>query len=115
MNRGNHHANNPVVQIKSNPTNSSCCSSLSRETVSDLELALTNSAISYEYALNALDKIDSYGIIADRLISELEQHKQKYFEIRSKLFSIDLHSLVTIEKKLIEQKKVMFSNQTCLQ
>ncbi|MBU0504577.1 MAG: hypothetical protein ABII18_06800 [bacterium] len=105
---------NTIFDTLDNTSNSQCCSQLTLETITELELALTNSAIGYEYAKVALDSVGTFDMVADNLIVEIEKYKNEYFHARHKLERIDKGRLGVLENNLKAQKLMMFESSACL-
>jgi hypothetical protein len=103
-----------IFDTLDNTSNSQCCSQLTLETITELELALTNSAIGYEYAKVALESVSTFDMVADNLIVEIEKHKKEYFNARLKLETIDKSRLGILENNLKVQKMMMFESTVCL-
>ena len=103
-----------IIGMKHENSENQCCPHHTHETISELELAMTNSAIGFEYAKLALENIEKLGMQADRLSIEIEQHKIDYFEARDKLKTIDTERLSILESNLKNQKMVMFHPQQYL-
>jgi len=81
------------------------------ETVTSLQLIMTNSAFGYEYAMDALAQEDEYGVDAARIQVQVDRFKQVYFGAREKMNELDPSKLAEIEKDLQMQKLVVFAKQ----
>jgi hypothetical protein len=84
------------------------------EIVSNLELAMTNSAFGYEYALKALEEEGEFGLRSEQLRSEIENLKAAYFEARGHLYHLDNTHLEKFETALQAEKAVLFTKQAYL-
>ncbi len=84
---------------------------LSPETVTDLEYVMTTSAFGYEYAKTALRQEGDFGFQSEKLLSEIDSHKQTYFFARNKLKGLDAHRVDELEKELQIQKLLVFSDR----
>lgn len=87
---------------------SQCLSPLA---VTDLEMAMTSSAIGYEYALKALEEEGNFSVKAEQLKTELEAYKEAYFDARIQMRDLDARRLEDFETSLAAQKSVMFGNE----
>lgn len=76
--------------------------------MTDLELAMTSSAIGFEYAREALDVEGELGPQAERLKAEIEQFKNAYFTARLKMKVQDEPHLTRFEQDLTAQKAMIF-------
>ena len=77
--------------------------------VTNLELAMTNSAFGYEYALKALEAEGDFGLKAEQLKAEIENLKQAYFTARLQFGSLDAGRLTSFENALRAEKSMIFS------
>lgn len=84
---------------------------LSPETVTDLEYVMTTSAFGYEYAKCALKQEGDFGFQSERLLNEIDSHKQTYFFARNKLKDLDEQRVRDLEKELQIQKLLVFSDR----
>ena len=83
---------------------------LKQETIAELELSMTNSAIGFEYARLALEEEGLFGLRTIRLNSDIEEFQRKYFSARDKLQTLDKQRVSEVEENLQQQKKVLFSS-----
>lgn len=79
-----------------------------KPTFTDLELAMTSSAIGFEYAAEALEVEGELGPQAERLKAEIEQFKTAYFEARLQFKILDADRLGRFERDLTAQKAMIF-------
>ena len=84
---------------------------LSPETVTDLEYVMTTSAFGYEYAKSALKQEGDFGFQSERLLNEIDSHKQTYFFARNKLRDLDAQRVDDLERELQIQKLLVFSDR----
>ena len=84
---------------------------LSPETVTDLEYVMTTSAFGYEYAKSALKQEGDYGFQSEKLLNEIDSHKQTYFFARNKLKDLDAQRVDNLERELQIQKLLVFSDR----
>src|SRR5688500_10607257 len=77
---------------------------LSPETVTDLEYVMTTSAFGYEYAKSALSQEGDFGFQSEKLLCEIDSHKQTYFFARNKLKGLDARRVDELERELKIQK-----------
>lgn len=87
---------------------------IDKQTLAELELIMTNSAFGFEYALNALDEGEAFGLESEKLRQEVENYRRVYFDARKKLERLDSTQLSQIEKDLHLQKLLVFSKQNYL-
>lgn len=81
---------------------------LSLPPVTNLELAMTNSAFGYEYAMKALEEEGEFGIKAEQIRAEIENLKEAYFNARSQLCTLDAQRLHSFESALLVEKSLVF-------
>lgn len=78
------------------------------QSLTDLEMVLTSSAIGFEYSLEALESEGELGPQSERIKMELEQFKQAYFDARLKMQILDETRLTRFERDLTAQKSIIF-------
>lgn len=77
--------------------------------LSTLELAMTNSAFGFEYALKELEQESQFGIRAEEIALEIEKLKESYFEARAQMGTLDARRLENFENELKVEKTIIFS------
>lgn len=84
---------------------------LSLPPVTNLELAMTNSAFGYEYALKALEEEGEFGMKAEQIRAEMENLKEAYFSARTQLNTLDAQRLHFFENALMVEKSLVFPKE----
>ena len=82
--------------------------------IRDLQFAMTNSAIGYEYAMIALKEEGEYGFNAEQIRADIDQFRSSYFLARERLHSLDSDLLKDFEADLQMQKLMLFAKQDFL-
>lgn len=81
----------------------------SKDVLNSLELAMTNSAFGFEYALKALEEEGDFSAKAEHIRVEIEAFKDAYFEARLRMTKLDPNHLEKFEQALKIEKSVVFS------
>lgn len=77
----------------------------------NLELAMTNSAFGYEYAVKALEEEGEFSIKAEQLKAEIENLKEVYFNARTMMHTLDAQRLHSFESALQVEKSLVFPKE----
>lgn len=78
-----------------------------------LEWVMTNSAMGFEYAKQALNE-EQFGPRAEQIQTEIEQLKATYFQARERMGTIDPKHLNDFETALQTEKSVIFTTEQTL-
>ncbi len=80
----------------------------------NLELKMTNAALGYEYAIDALDQVNKLTPQCEQIQMEIECYKKEYFSARNELGTLDGGRVIELEKQLRVLKINLFTKQQYL-